>query len=103
VVKVEKTEPVTMNVMILLNQAFFEPLATQQNRLNYWFDKVHLRKLAADNLAAYASYEPPSHDEIEHKEVTHTGYVSTDPEFTESVSSCALMARPDRGALFSRT
>jgi len=72
VVKVEKTERVTMNVVILLNQACLEPLAAQQNRVNYGFDKVQLRiydtdKLAADNLAACASYEPPSDDELEHR------------------------------------
>jgi len=43
-------------VVILLIQAFLEPLASQQNRVNYGFDKVQLRiydtdKLAADNLA----------------------------------------------------
>jgi len=58
---VEKTVRVTMNVVILLNQACLEPLAAQQNRLNYGFDKVQLRiydidKLAADNLTACASY-----------------------------------------------
>jgi len=35
-------------------------------------------KLAADNLAACALYEPPSDDEMKHEEATHTGYVSTD-------------------------
>jgi len=69
VVKVEKSECVTMNVVILLNQACLEPLAAQQNRVNYGFDKVQLRiydtdKLASDNLAACASYEPPSDDEL---------------------------------------
>jgi len=69
--KVEKTERVTMNVVILLNQACLEPLAAQQYRVNYGFDKVQLRiydtdKLATDNLAACASYEPPSDDESEH-------------------------------------
>jgi len=34
---------VTMNVVILLNQACLEPLAAQQNRLNYGFDKMQLR------------------------------------------------------------
>jgi len=87
---VEKTECVTMNVVILLNQACLEPLAAQQNRGNYGFDKVQLRiydtdKLAADNLAACASYEPPSDDEMEHEEATLTGYVSTDSELTESL------------------
>jgi len=77
VVKVEKTERVTMNVVILLNQACLEPLAAQQTRLNYGFDKVPLRiydtdKLAADNLAAGASYKPPSDDEMEHEEANHT-------------------------------
>jgi len=57
VVKVEKTERVTMNVVILLSQACLEPLAALQNRVNYGYDKVQLRiydtdKLAADNLAA---------------------------------------------------
>jgi len=71
VFKVEKTERVTMNVVILLNQAFLEPLAAQQHRVNYGFDKVQLRiydtdKSAADNLAACASYEPPSDDELDH-------------------------------------
>jgi len=62
-VKVEKSERVTMNVVILLNQPCMEPLAAQQNRVIYGIDKVQLRiydtdKLAADNLAACASYEP---------------------------------------------
>jgi len=75
VVKVEKTERVTVNVVMLLNQACFDPLAAQQNRVNYGFDKWQLRiydtdKLAADNLAACASYEPPSDDEMEHEEAT---------------------------------
>jgi len=90
VVKVEKTERVTMNVVILLNQACLEPLAAQQHRVNYGFDKVQLRiydtdKSAADNLAACASYEPPSDDELDHEEATLTGYVSTDSELTESL------------------
>jgi len=81
VVKVEKTERVTMNLVILLNQACLEPLAAQQNRLNYGFDKVQLRiyetdKPVADNLSAFASYE---------RIRTHTGYVSTDSELTESL------------------
>jgi len=38
VVKVERTECVTMNVVILLNQACLEPLAAQQHRVNYGFD-----------------------------------------------------------------
>jgi len=85
-----KTERVTMNVVILLNQACWEPLAAQQNHVNYGFDKVQLRiydtdKLAADNLAACATYEPPSDDELEHEEATLTGYVSTDSELTESL------------------
>jgi len=86
VVKVEKTERVTMNVVILLNQACLEPLAAQQNRVNYGFDKVQLRiydtdKLVADNLAACASYEPPSDDELEHdrepEAAVHSGYNPT--------------------------
>jgi len=86
VVKLEKT----MNVVILLNQACLEPLAAQQNRVSYGFDKVQLRiydtdKLVADNLAACASYEPPSDDELEHEEATLTGYVSTDSELIESL------------------
>jgi len=90
VVKVEKTECVTINVVVLLNQACLKPLEAQQNRMNYGFDKVQLRrydtdKLAADNLAACASYEPPSDDEMEHEKATHTGYVSTDSELTESL------------------
>jgi len=53
---VEKTERVTMNVVIPLNQACLIPLAAQQYRVNYGVDKVQLRiydtdKLAADNLA----------------------------------------------------
>jgi len=57
VVKVEKTERVTINVVILLSQACLELLAALQNRVNYGFDKVQLRiydtdKVAADNLAA---------------------------------------------------
>jgi len=64
VVKVEKAKRVTMNVVIVLNQACLESLAALQNRLNYGFDKVQLRIydtdiLAADNLAACASYERP--------------------------------------------
>jgi len=51
-VKVEKTERVTMNVVILLNQACLEPLAAQQNRVNYGFDKVQLRIYDTDKLAA---------------------------------------------------
>jgi len=87
VVKVEKTDRVTMNVVVLLNQACLEPLAAQQHRVNYGFDKVQLRiydtdKLAADNLAACASYEPPSDDELDHEEATLT---STDSELTESL------------------
>jgi len=90
VVKVEKTELVTMNVVILLNQACLEPLAAKQNRVNYGFDKEQLGiydtdKLAADNMAACASYEPTSDDELEHEEATLTGYVSTDSELTESL------------------
>jgi len=58
VVKVEKTERVSMNVVILLNRACLEPLAEQQYRVNYGFDKMQLRiydteKLAAENLAAW--------------------------------------------------
>jgi len=57
-----------MNVVILLNQACLEPVAAQQNWLNYGFDMVQLHicntdKQAADNLAACASFEPPSDDE----------------------------------------
>jgi len=90
VVTVEKTERVTMNVVIFLNQACLEPLAAQQNRVNYGFDKVQLRiydtdKLAADNLAACASYKPPSDDELKNEEATLTGYVSTDSDLTESL------------------
>jgi len=107
VVKVEKTERVTMNVVILLNQDCLQPLAAQQNRVNYGFDKVQLRiydtdKLAADKLAACASYEPPSGDELEHEEATLNGYVSTDSELTESLKQLCTqdIARP--GVLFSR-
>jgi len=90
VVKTESTERVTMNVVILLNQTCLEPLAAQQDRLNYGIDKVQLRiydtdKLVADNLAACTSYEPPCDDEVEHEEATHTEYVSTDSELTESL------------------
>jgi len=106
VVKEEKTERVTMNVVILLNQACLEPLAPQQNRLNYKFNKVPLRindtdKLAADNLAACASYEPPSDDEMEHEEATLTGYVSTDSELTESLKQLCTqdITRPGRTVL----
>jgi len=75
VVKVEKTERVTVNVVILLNQSCLEPIAVQQNRLNYGFDEVQLRvydmdKLAADILAACASYEPPCVDELEDEGVS---------------------------------
>jgi len=84
-----------MNVVILLKQACWEPLASQQNRVNYGFNKVQLRiydtdKLAADNLAACASYEPPSDDELEHEEATLTGYVSTDSELTEGEPTSSL-------------
>jgi len=103
VVKVEKAERVTMNVVILLNQTSLEPLAAQQNRVNYGFDKVQLRiydtdKLAADNLAACASYEPPIDDELEHEEATLTGYVSTDSELTESLKQLCTQGttRPGR-------
>jgi len=46
-----------IGMVILLKQACLEPLAAQQNRLNYGLDKVQLRiydtdKVAADNLAA---------------------------------------------------
>jgi len=95
-----------MNVVILLNQACLEPLAPQQNRLNYKFNKVPLRindtdKLAADNLAACASYEPPSDDEMEHEEATLTGYVSTDSELTESLKQLCTqdITRPGRTVL----
>jgi len=67
---------VTMNVVILLNQTCLEHLAAQQNRLNYGIDKVQLRiydKLAVDNLAACASYEPPSDDEVEHDDAPIQG------------------------------
>jgi len=92
VVKVEKTGRVTMNVVILLNQACLEPLEAQQNRRNYGFDKVQLRiydtdKLAADNLAACAPYEPPTDDEMEHEKANHTGYVSSDSELTKSLKT----------------
>jgi len=103
VVKVEKTERLTMNVVILLNQACLEPLAAQQNQLNYGFDKVPLfiyvtDNLAADSLAASASNEPPSNDEMDHEEATHTGYVSTDSELTESLRQMCTQdtTRPER-------
>ncbi|XP_070852513.1 uncharacterized protein [Drosophila suzukii] len=106
VVKVEKTERVTMSVVILLNQACLEPLAAQQHRVNYGFDKVQLRiydtdKTAADNLAACASYEPPSDDEPDHEEATLTGYVSTDSELTESLKQLCTQdtTRPGRSVL----
>jgi len=41
---VKKTERVTMNVVIFLNQACLEALAAQQNLVNYGFDKVQLRQ-----------------------------------------------------------
>jgi len=103
VVKVEKTDRVTMNVVVLLNQACLEPLAAQQHRVNYGFDKVQLRiydtdKLAADNLAACASYEPPSDDELDHEEATLT---STDSELTESLKQLCTQdtTRPGRSVL----
>ncbi|XP_070852274.1 uncharacterized protein [Drosophila suzukii] len=95
-----------MNVVILLNQACMEPLAAQQNRVNYGFDKVQLRiydtdKLVEDNLAVCASYEPPSDDELEHEEATLTGYVSTDSELTESLKQLCTRdtTRPGRTVL----
>jgi len=95
-----------MNAVILLNQACFKPLAAQQYRMSYGFDKVQLRiydtdKLAADNLAACASYEPPSDDELEHEEATLTGYVSTDSELTESLKQLCTqdIVRPGRTVL----
>jgi len=92
---VDKTESVTMNVLILLNQTWLEPLAAQQNQLNYGFDKVQLRiydtdKLAADNLAAWESYEPPSDDKMEHEGANHTGNVLNDSELTESLKQLVL-------------
>jgi len=74
--------------------------------VNYGFDKVQLRvydtdKLAADNLAACASYEPPSDDELEHEEATLTGYLSTDSELTESLKQLCTQdtTRPGRSVL----
>jgi len=74
--------------------------------VNYWFDKVQLRiygtdKLAADNLAACASYEPPSDDELDHEEATLTGYVSTYSELTESLKQLCTQdtTRPGRFVL----
>jgi len=63
VVEMEKTDRFTMSVVILLNQACLEPLAAQQHRVNYGFDKVHLRifdtdELAADNLATCGRTSP---------------------------------------------
>jgi len=83
-----------MNVVILLNQVCLEPLAAQQYRVN-------TDKLAADNLAACASYEPPSDDELEHEEATLTGYVSTDSELTESLKQLCTQdtTRPGRSIL----
>jgi len=77
VVKVEKTVRVTMNVVILLNQACLGPIAAQQIQLNNGFDKVQLRiydtdKLAADNMDACVSYEHPSDDEMEHESSMET-------------------------------
>jgi len=106
VIKVEKTERVNMNLVILLNQACLEPLAAQQYRVNYGFDKVQLRiydtdKLAADNLVACATYEHPSDDEMEHEEASLTGYLSTDSELTESLKHLCTqeLARPGRTVL----
>ncbi|KAH8343592.1 hypothetical protein KR084_011486, partial [Drosophila pseudotakahashii] len=98
VVKVEKNERVTMNVGILLNQTCQEPLAALQNRVKYGFDKVQLRiydtdKLAAENLAACASYEPPSDDEMEYEEALHTGYVSTDSELAENLNLSSFLLK----------
>jgi len=44
-------------------------------------------KLPTDGwkVAPCASYEPPSDGKMEHEEGTHTGYVSTDSELTESL------------------
>jgi len=74
--------------------------------VNYGFDKVQLRiydtnKLAADNLAAYASYKPQSDDELEHEEATLTGYLSTDSEVTESLKQLCTqdIARTGRTVL----
>jgi len=105
VVKVEKSARVTMNVVILLNQACLEPPA-EQNRVSYGFDKVQLRiydtdKLAAYNLAACASLEPPRDDELEQEEATLTGNVSTDSELTESLKQLCTqdITRPGRTVL----
>jgi len=75
------------------------------SRLHYGFDEVQLRvyntdKLAADILAACASYEPPCVDELE-DEATHTGYVSTDSELTESLKQLCTQdaTRPGRTVL----
>jgi len=74
--------------------------------VNYEFGKVPLRiydmdKLAADNLTAFASYEPPSDVELEHGVATLTGYVSTDSELTESLKQLCTqdMTRPGRTVL----
>jgi len=95
VVKVEKTERVTMNVVILLNQACLEPLAAQQNRVNHGFDKVQLRIYDTDKLAA------DSDDELEHEEATLTDYLSTDSELTESLKQLCTqdITRPGRTVL----
>jgi len=108
VVRVEKTKRVTMIVAILLKEACFVPLGAQQNRLHYGFDNVQLRiydtdKLAADNLAACAFYEPPSDDELEQEEANHTGYVSTDSELSEGLKQLCTQGTTGPGALYSRT
>jgi len=58
-------------------------------------------KLAVDNLAACASYEPLSDDEMEHKDAIHTGNVSTDSELTESLKQLCTQdtTRPGRTVL----
>jgi len=72
-------------------------MSAQHNRLKYGFDKEQLRiydmdKLAADNVAALASYKPQSGIEMEHDETNHIGYVSTDSVLSENLKQLCTQA-----------
>jgi len=72
----EKTERVTMYVVILLNQACLEPLAAQQNRLIYGLQPVQLRIYVTDKLAADSG-------ELEYEEATQTHIAYLILQFSE--------------------